>query len=319
MVTLALASEDEQRHRDLLTFAPWGPPLTLEQYLRREVRLRGHRWPARAMRTWFLRDERGGVLSSCETFRMASSVRAGGERLQGAAYGIASVFTEDRLRGRGHAGELLRRVHQRLLAEDAAAQAFTLFSEVGAGLYERAGYTACREWDEDWIFPPSGATGPGAALPVPEAELERALASAEPPDDELVIWPSVEQLDWHRERERIYAGVLGRALSPGCGAEHPGGVAIWAGNLRSRRLYLLLLRARTLEAADALIESARRAACAARLDAVHLWRCPMPEGWAPERSGGRAAPREACLPMIHPLHPNAGAESWRFIPRAVWI
>jgi hypothetical protein len=45
----------------------------------------------------------------------------------------------------------------------------------------------------------------------------------------------------------------------------------------------------------------------------------MPEGWTPERSGGHAVPRELCLPMIHPLHAEAHAEAWRFIPRALWI
>src|SRR5207248_11608303 len=121
------------------------------------------------------------------------------------------------------------------------------------------------------------------------------------------------------ERERVYAQALGRPRAPGCGAEHPDGVALWTGNLRSERLYVLLLRARTAEAASALVEAARRAACAAGLGAVHLWKCPMPEGWSPQRSSGRAAPRDLALPMIHPLRPEVRAEAWSFIPRALWI
>lgn len=347
---LSEASEEEKVARDLLTHAPWGAPLDLDSWLRRERRLRAHPWSA-GMRTWFLR-EGGEVLSSCETFAMRST--AGSEA--GTSYGVASVFTEERHRGRGHATELLRRVHARLSAEDRLAQAFILFSEVGAGIYERAGYAARREWDEDLVFPPSTAAGPGAAEPAPEEELARVLACAPPPprrgfavDDSpgageareerlneaahqlaggvrvvdpprgFLVWPSAEQLDWHRERERIYAEVLGRPRAPGCGARHRDGVVIWTGNLRSDRLYLLLLRAETAEAASALVEAARRAAAAAGLGAVHLWKCPLPEGWSPESASGRLVPRDQALPMIHPLGPRVRAEDWTFIPRALWI
>jgi len=319
-VELRPATEEENRRRDAVTFAAWGSPLALEQWYRREALLRAHPWCARGMQSWQLRDGDGRVLSSCETFRMASEVRdGGGEARGGHAYGVASVFTEERLRGHGYAVQMLDRVHRRVAAEDPAAQAFILFTEVGARIYERAGYAARAEWDEDWVFPPSGATGPGAAELVPEAELERALARAEPPGDGFLVWPSADQLDWHRERERFYATALGRSRAPGCGAEHPDGIAFWAGNLRSERLYILLLRARTPAAADALVEAARRAAGAAGLGAVHLWKCPMPEGWAPERSSGRAVPRDPALPMIHPLRPEVRPEAWRFIPRGLWI
>lgn len=313
---LTEATEEEKVARDRLLHAPWGAPLSLDAWLRRERRLRAHPWSRAGMRTWFLRGEGGEVLSSCETFAMTSTASSEA----GTTWGVASVFTEDRLRGRGHATQLLRRVHTRLSAEDRLAQAFILFSEVGAGIYERAGYAARREWDEDLVFPPSPATGPGAAELAPEEELSRVLACAPPlPRRGFVVWPPAEQLDWHRERERIYAEALGRPRAPGCGARHRDGVAVWAGNLRSNRLYLLLLRAGTAEAASALIESARRAAAAAGLGAVHLWKCPLPEGWSPSSASGRLVPRDQALPMIHPLKPEVRAEDWTFIPRALWI
>jgi len=306
-VELTGATEEEKVARDRLTHAPWGSPLDLDSWLRREARLRAHPWSRAAMRTWFLRGDGGEVLSSCETFAMKSTAGSGA----GTAYGVASVFTEERLRGRGHASELLRRVHARVAAEDPPAQAFILFSEVGAGIYERAGYVARPEWDEDLVFTPSWATGPGAADLVPEEEL---ACPPPPPARGFVVWPSAEQLDWHRERERIYAQALGRPRAPGCGARHRDGVALWTGNLRSNRLYVLLLRAETGEAASALVESARRAAAAAGLGAVHLWKQSMPDV-----AGGRLEPRDQALPMLHPLKPEVRAEDWTFIPRALWI
>ncbi|HEY8210709.1 MAG TPA: N-acetyltransferase, partial [Myxococcaceae bacterium] len=284
-----------------------------------EARLRAHPWSRQAMRTWLLRGEGGQVLSSCETFSMASRLVRDREEDAGHTYGVASVFTEEPLRGRGHAVELLRRVHRRVASEDPAAQAFILYSEVGAGIYERAGYAARPDQDEDLVFPPSTATGPGAAELVPEAELERLLARAERPAGGFLVWPSVLQLDWHRERERIYAEALGRPRAPGCGAEHPDGVALWTGNLRSRCLYVLLMRAKTAEATGALVESARRAAGAAGLESVHVWKCPLPEGWSPASAAGQAVQRQQSLPMLCPMRPEVRAEDWTFIPRALWI
>jgi GNAT superfamily N-acetyltransferase len=201
---LVLATEEQRTARDAINYPAWGPPLTVEGYIEREKRLRGHAWARSELSSWLLCAPDGSVLASCETYRMDSFVRArNGALLAGDSYGIASVFTEERLRGRGYAGRMLKLLHQRAAAEDPAAQAFILFSEVGAGIYERAGYAARPEWDEDLVFPPSEATGPGAAELVPEAELGRALARAEPPGDRFLVWPSAEQLDWQTKCDRI--------------------------------------------------------------------------------------------------------------------
>src|SRR4051812_38592114 len=100
---LSEATEIEKLERDRICHPTWGPPLAMEDWLRRESRLRAHAWSRRAMRTWLLRGEGGQVLSSCETFAMASRLVRGGEERAGRTYGVASVFTEERLRGRGHA------------------------------------------------------------------------------------------------------------------------------------------------------------------------------------------------------------------------
>ena len=60
------------------------------------------------------------------------------------------------------------------------------------------------------------------ALPVPRAR--------------FVIWPSVEQLDWHRERERAYAELFGRAPLPHAGARSDGGVIAWAADFKNEKL-----------------------------------------------------------------------------------
>jgi hypothetical protein len=270
------------------------------------------------MKTWLL-VEGSQVLSSCETFQMESVLQIGRETFPGQVFGIASVFTEEGLRGRGYAGAMLQRVHERLVAERSPAHAAILFSEVGASIYERAGYVARGELDEDWVFPSAPSTRLAAKL-VPEAELAALLSRVRRPDGvSLLVWPTAEQLDWHLERERFYAEELQRARPLAHGASCDGGVALWTANLRRGRLDVLLLSAATPTDADALLGAARHAAHSAGLDSVHVWNGPMPTGWSCDRSGGHAEHRKGALPMICPLDPRVRPEAWSYVPRALWI
>src|SRR5690606_31998761 len=129
----------------------------------------------------------------------------------GASFGVASVFTEERLRGRGHAAAMMRALCARLEA-DAGAQAAILFSEVGATLYRRAGFAPrpCH----DRILPADPAAG-GDADFFDEAEAAARVERFAPPAEGFVIWPDAAQVDWHLERARFYAEALRRRLPPG--------------------------------------------------------------------------------------------------------
>ena len=43
-VQLVIATEGQKRSRDRLTHAAWGQRLSVEEFCRREVRLRAHPW-----------------------------------------------------------------------------------------------------------------------------------------------------------------------------------------------------------------------------------------------------------------------------------
>src|SRR5262245_2541358 len=122
---LRLASDEEKRARDRLAHEAWGERLAVEGFVEREERLRAHAFSRAGMRTWLL-VERGDVVASCETFRMRSRHRGA----DGHSFGLASVYVEPALRGRGHATAMLDRLHPALLDEDPAAQAAILFSDV---------------------------------------------------------------------------------------------------------------------------------------------------------------------------------------------
>jgi ribosomal protein S18 acetylase RimI-like enzyme len=324
-VTLRHASAAEKKALGALTFAVWGEQLTPEGYAVREERLRGHPFSRAALTSWVLVDDHDRVLSSCETYRMESRLRrrspAGAEPVTpGVVYAIASVYTEPALRGRGHASRLMDELVIRLSADDPAAHAAILFSDVGASLYERSGFVARRALD--CVFP--AATDPGAAGSdlLTAERLPAALVAARPPDAELLVWPTAAQLDWHLERARIWADLLGRPAPESCGARAGASTVFWAGDLRNGRLLLLLCDVRDAREGAALIGAARRQAARAQLDEVRLWLDPEPPPGSALLGGGVPAERPGALPMIRPFERRwPGLRPWAFshIPRALWV
>jgi GNAT superfamily N-acetyltransferase len=301
---LVAASDDDKRERDRLSYEAWGDKLVLEQYLLREARLRTHPWARAAMTSWLWRDGRA-VLASCEVFRMQSAVGT----TRGETWAVASVFTEPSLRGRGHARAMMSALLER--ARSAGAQASILFSDVGAPIYEASGYVARPA--EDLVFPP--ATGdPAAGV---DALLHEAV-EIPPPDDDFLIWPSAAQLDWHLERTRTYALLLGRPSLPAVGARAGSGVVLWAVDWKRDHLLILALGEARAHEAEALVQAARRVARQMELTDVRLWAQPWPFVGRGDLGGDRVA-RVGSLPMIAPLAPSLTPAKWATIPRAIWV
>jgi GNAT superfamily N-acetyltransferase len=284
---VTIATPEQQRERDRLTHAAWGERLTVEQFMARETRLRGTPWAKNAMTTWLL-IEGERVLCSLETFRVESRFHA----QRGSSYEVASVFTAPEHRGRGFSTELLGGV----IAQLADAQAVTLYSDVGAALYERSGFVARPGWDS--IVPARRN----------DANVER-LRSAEPfaPRGRFALVADAAQLDWHRERERAYAALLGRAPLPHGALRCDGGVALLAGDLKHERLLVLDLRAEDERIAQQLLDGAADEAARHGLRDVVAW------------TSEPASPRDGALPMIRPLAPGLAAEDWTDIPRLLWV
>ena len=310
--TLALATDAQKRARDAVTYAEWGPPLAPEAFLAREVRLRAHPWCAAGMETWLLQDAGGAVLASCETFHTPSFL----DGVAGDSWSVASVYTEAPLRGRGHATELMDRVADALAARP-RAQAVALYSDVGERLYARSGYAPAPAFD--WHFPPApGDAAEGVDALVPEAELAAALARVRRPAARFYQWPTAAQVDWHLERERIYAQALGRPRPPACGARVGDSTALWAGVLRSGYLAVLLLDARSPADAARLLTAARRAAAAAGLARVTVWE-GGDGGLLSGVPGGARAARDGALPMLRALRPGLPPAAEVPFPRALWV
>ena len=315
------ASEDEKRARDELAHTAWGERLSVAEFLRREEQLRWTGFARAAMRSWLLIEEGDParrVYASLETFRVPS--RHG--MRPGCSFEIASVFTEPALRGAGLASRLLDEVAARC-AEERGAQAMTLYSDVGASIYRRAGYHERPAFD--WLLPGGRCTTP-AVERTESQDAVAAVLAAHPSRGRFALLPSALQVDWHRERERIYARLLG--ASP---VEHgvlacAEGHALLAGDLKKERLVVLSFFARTSSTAEALLAACADEAARASLSEVCLWAAPEPED---ERAiaevapwiGARRVAREGSLPMLRPLTGARGlsAEAWRSVERVHWV
>lgn len=297
MPTLTIASPAEQETRDTLTASTWGGGLTREQFLTRELRLRAHPWAARTLTTYLWKDDTGAVLASCESF--LDEARVGTK--SGTASTIASVFTEPRLRGQGHAANMLRAVIEQLRG----SLAVTLFSEIGTHYYQRLGFWPVPAFD---TFFPARADAPAVEW------LHELPAPRHPAADlhTLILTLSAERLDWHLERERLYTAALGRTPLQHHGARVGESTITWTAYWKTNELQVLSLDARSSADLPALLHAASYAAHLGGLPTVRVWETidlsSLP--------GARRVPRTDEVAMFLPLHP--GVQGWTMIERGLW-
>lgn len=309
MPTLRRAGAAEEAERDRLSHAEWAGGLSLDDHLARERALRTSAW-SRAAHAMWLWEAEGEVLASCETYAVRSAV--GG--VPGTTYEIASVFTEEHHRGRGHASRLLDALADALAAPD--LQAFLLFSDVGEAMYARLGFEGLPAWDRV-ATPLRAAPAPGL-VPLIAATLDEAWAAvvagsggAAPTPPSYTLRPSAAQLHWHLEEARLSAALAGRPELPTCGARFGDAVIVWALDPRTDELLVLDLVAGAA-AAGPLWAAARDAAADADLTAVRAWETADWPGL-----GGRVA-REGHVPMIRPMTAFE-ATTFDRVPRGLWV
>ncbi|HEX8702782.1 MAG TPA: GNAT family N-acetyltransferase, partial [Myxococcaceae bacterium] len=300
-------------------YPAWGPPLSVEGYVVREQRLRGHAWARAELKTWLLCADDGEALASCETYRTDSFLRrADGTPEPGDSFAIASVFTEERLRGKGYATQLMDLLAAELERTEPRAHSSLLFSDVGAPLYRRSGYRETPAWD--WrLTPEPGEPTEGVDRLLQETDLGTALARMRKPEVPFFYWPTAAQLDWHLERERIYAELLPRPRPEANGATVGQSTALWYMVGRSSTLLVMMFDARTARDAAALLTAARRVAHRAGLSKVVLWEEPAAAPLLSQVPGAVREARDGSLPMLRPLRPGLDLSGPIPVPRALWV
>lgn len=294
---LTIASAPEQRARDALTASTWGSGLTPMQFLEREERLRAHPWAKKTMTSWLWKDDSGAILSSSETFLDEAKVGT----TVGTAATIASVFTEPSLRGKGHAGNMLRALIDRHRA-DPSCLALTLFSEIGTDYYQRLGFWPVPAFDT--FFSPRADT--------PKVEWLESLPSPHHPSGDgntLRLTLCSERLDWHLERERIYGAALGRRPLSHHGASVGDSTITWTAYWKTNELQVLSLDVRDEAHLAALLHAAAHAAHLAGLATVRIWETNTLDS-------GRRVARTDEVAMFLPL--RAGVQAWTMVERGLW-
>lgn len=313
-MTVRKAQPRELVARDHLCFAAWGGRLTQAQFFKREERLRAHPWSRQGMTTWLLEDERGELLSSCESFQMESRY----DNTTGHSYAFASVFTEERFRGRGYATALLKGVIEALENSDASTQSFILYSEVGERLYEKNGFVAVPS--QMWELPESlfARKSPQVEY-VSDEEIQGLLDVAHARTERFQILATAAQLDWHWERERIYAEALGRPKAL-CHASRVGeSFAIWSANYKYDFLEALVFQSATESQRDILLTDGAELCRRLGLTRLQIWDTPA-SGLAGLKMP--PLPRRDSIAMIRPAGPlRAGFDHsfWSEVPRALWV
>ena len=293
--------------RDTLNHAVWGAGLSLQQFLAREATLWQHPFSQRGLRLWLLRDG-PDVLASCETY----AVRCQCAGRSGVAHGVASVFVEERLRGRGHASALLRGVNEQLQREGALCT--YLMSEVEPTIYARLGFVerplrVRRLAAKD--------TAPPAA--VDWLDLARLSDSLLPPlGDSLSLQIDADFVRWHMARGWFHADATGRPRQRILGARAGKTWAICADEPAEDLLRVLSLRTDgDPQALAAVLNATQVLAQQQGLSSVELWENERSRAWPfPATAAGHDL---AVIPMLCPLCPDVDPAAWQSGERGHWI
>jgi GNAT superfamily N-acetyltransferase len=317
---------------DESTYASWGPPLTLPQYLARERRLRAVPF-SRGLRTWVLR-EGDAVLASCESYEVPLALAGpkGKPARRGLVHGIASVFVDEKLRGHGYASTMLKGVHEQLAG--AGALGCYLMSEIGPSLYARLGYVArplrlCRYAAADPARERLPAPLPWTWLQADDlpSMLAQRYKVARPG---LALETTAAQLGWHLARSRYYAQTLGRKPSEHVGARVGDAFVVWQPSYPKELLRVLMLypgerlatpgspvdpRGPELEAVRNVLHAARFTAAELGLSHLEVWENASNSAYL--RGGVRLASDD--IPMLRPLIPEVRGEDWIDYERCHWL
>lgn len=310
---LVRASDAEKHARDGLTASAWGRGLTVDQFLERERVLRSHAFARASMRTWLWR-EGEHVVSSCETFEVEATC----DGVTGRAFIIASVFTEPRLRGRGHAVAMIDALC-RTLEQEPRAMAVVLFSEVGASIYERAGFTLVQGHDvvvdANALIAGANDTTLQRSMPGDRVSASPLVSAPRPtesssPECRLVL--SRAQCEWQVERETFYASALGRKAPEVHSASLGGSSLAFCAAFQANELHVLWYRLVDDAHAAPLLRCAAVEALRCGFDTVRLWETAR----LPSLPGAARIARPDELPMIRGL--NGVPSRWSGVERGLW-
>lgn len=259
-VVLVPASDPEYVQTAYLNGAEWKGPLTMDQYLEREVDLQDVGLTKDGRITgWILTsnalptnpDGTRPILASCESIPMSAYIARDGELQKVQVHGIASVYTRPEHRGKGYAGKMMADLGKRLESwqeVNSRNNSFSvLYSDIGQKFYAQFGWKPFESThfhlpplprsDYETIvasFPDVQDLSASDVKSLPtssfvEEELRR-LSAENSSVTFTAISPDVDHFEWHHAREEYLAKILGKNQPSVKGAIHrdTGLAVIWS-------------------------------------------------------------------------------------------
>ncbi|KLU92492.1 hypothetical protein MAPG_11437 [Magnaporthiopsis poae ATCC 64411] len=237
-LVLAHPTNSELRRIWTMTHGPWGPALSLEDYIEREAYLYTIPGSKDGLQTsWILTDGRlppdeRPILSSCDTYRKPAAVSyppppapvTATAAADVVAHGIGAVFTDPEFRGQGYASRMMREVGEALRTWQAAdekthALFSVLYSDIGKKFYSKLGWLPAESTHVTWMPAPeaaASATEDSAVVrPLGRAELAELCAvdenllrahhlpriAAKTGNPAVALVPTHDSIVWHLDRE----------------------------------------------------------------------------------------------------------------------
>jgi GNAT superfamily N-acetyltransferase len=273
-VVLSIASPHQRELSWRLNSTAWAGPMTFDQYLGRETAMAESSLSRDGGTIYFVlhpRNDPETIVSSCEVVRKRALVTLPGHGTtpyEAGAYGIASVFTNPRFRGRGMASHMLRKV-QEYVDGELKTMFGVLYSDIGREYYSQLGWkdfpspqllltlSDARKSDGDadasssLSAPGSVMLGEDEALTLCDLDVKLVFhllvknteRGGEDGKARVAFLPNEEQISWHFTRDKYVCKVLAGREVVNRGARTENGFAwiIWDHDLREKKLKILRL------------------------------------------------------------------------------
>ncbi|KEF53964.1 uncharacterized protein A1O9_09759 [Exophiala aquamarina CBS 119918] len=241
-LVLVPASDSEYVQTAYLNGESWKGPLTMDQYLEREVDLQSVTLTKDGRITcWLLTsgalptnpDGTRPILASCESIPMSAYIARDGRVQKVQVHGVASVYTRPEYRGKGYAGRMMADLGKRLESWqqiDGQQNSFSvLYSDIGQKFYAQFGWNPL-ESTHIHLSPLARSAYENIAASLPavqdlsasglqnlptsrhvEDKLQR-LSAEKPSVTFTAIRPDLDHFEWHHAREESLSKIL--ALDP---------------------------------------------------------------------------------------------------------
>ena len=305
-LVLVHANEAEIYETHILSSVPWAGALTKEAYIENEHQLASHLLSApNGITRWILtsKNERI-VLASCETIPKRCLVRESeGEVRDVVVIGVAAVFCEPKLRGRGYAGRMMKELGD-MLEKRGECLGSVLWSDIGPRFYADLGW---KPFPSRHVELPASRSSLGsmststrtifaediaALCTLDEAWIRESMAATSTAKTLLAIVPDHHTMLWHHKKEEyICQRLFGRTPDIKGAVAGESGNRVWAIWTRGfygavddpeagNKLYILRLVMENPTLGDSevqvkrlkeVLQAAQREAAEWRLDHVELW------------------------------------------------